>query len=119
MAVGSVTIILVATIFFFRCRRPPRTTLFPTRRSSDLGDNTASFTDHVICPDVRVTKTGNGTINAGETATFNIKMTHHDPGPTSRATAHDTLHNDTWTLGGANAADCSITAGVLNCSFGT
>src|SRR5207249_3360358 len=86
---------------------------------TNAGDNSASFTDHVICPDVRVTKTGNGTINAGETATFTITVTNDGPGTACGVTAHDTLPSGTWTLGGANAGDCSITAGVLNCSFGT
>src|SRR5437879_145176 len=72
-----------------------------------------------MCPDVRVTKTGNGTINAGETATFIITVTNDGPGTAFGVTAHDTLPSGTSTLGGTDASSCSITAGVLNCSFGT
>src|SRR2546430_8563942 len=100
-------------------RRPPRSTLFPyttlfrstvtvgASGDTNAGDNTASFTDHVICPDVRVSKTGNGTINAGETATISITETNDAPTAAFGVTAHDTLPSGTWTLGGANAADCS------------
>src|SRR5205814_7884093 len=119
MAVGSVTIILGATTNAASCGALPNTVTVNSDHDTNATDNTASFTDHVICPHVRVTKTGNGTINAGETATFSITVTNDGPGTAFGVTAHDTLPSGTWTLGGANAADCSITAGVLNCSFGT
>src|SRR5437660_1943180 len=35
-----VALLLIITFFFLMIRRPPRSTLFPTRRSSDLGART-------------------------------------------------------------------------------
>src|SRR5205823_9167082 len=116
---NAVTINLSRATTAADCGALPNAVRVSATHDTDATDNTASFTDHVICPDVRVTKTGNGTINAGETATFTITVTNDGPGTAFGVTAHDTLPSGTWTLGGANAGDCSITAGVLNCSFGT
>src|SRR5438128_528541 len=80
MAVGSVTISLGATTNAAGCGAHPNTVTVNAAHDTNAGDNSASFTDHVICPDVRVTKTGNGTINAGATATFTITVTNDGPG---------------------------------------
>ena len=73
----------------------------------------------VLCPDIEVEKTGNGTIDAGGNAVFTIKVTNHGPGEASGVTLVDQLPAGTWTLGGANAEDCAISAtNLLSCDFG-
>ena len=79
----------------------------------------------VLCPDVTVAKTPDGgTVNAGGTATFTIVVTNLGPGAATGVTLTDNLPAGyTWTLGGANAGDCSINTApnpdVLSCNFGT
>jgi uncharacterized repeat protein (TIGR01451 family) len=68
---------------------------------------------------VSVAKSGNGPLTAGQTATFTITVTAGGTGSSTNVTLNDTLPAGTWTLGGANAAQCSIAAGVLSCNFGT
>ena len=73
----------------------------------------------VNCPDLEVVKTGNGTISAGQVAFFTITVTNLGPGTAFDATLSDQLPTGTWTLGGADEADCSISAGnLLSCDFG-
>lgn len=72
-------------------------------------------------PDLKVTKTASsGTINAGDTATFTIEVENHGNATAENVTLSDTLPTVTngWTLGGADAASCSIVSNVLSCSFG-
>ena len=71
-----------------------------------------------------VTKTGNGTIVAGATATFTITARNAGEGPENGAGLTDNLPTApgtlTWTItGGTGAASCSISSSVLTCSFGT
>jgi uncharacterized repeat protein (TIGR01451 family) len=74
----------------------------------------------VNCPDLEVVKTGNGPLNAGDVATFTITVTNHGPGAAYNTTLSDQLPAGTWTLGGADAADCSISGtNLLTCDFGT
>jgi uncharacterized repeat protein (TIGR01451 family) len=74
----------------------------------------------VNCPDLEVVKTGNGPLNAGDTATFTITLTNHGPGAAYDVTLSDQLPAGTWTLGGANAASCQISvSNLLTCDFGT
>ena len=73
----------------------------------------------VNCPDLEVVKTGNGPLSAGQVATFTITVTNHGPGTAYDVTLSDQLPAGTWTLGGANAADCSINgSNLLTCDFG-
>ncbi len=79
----------------------------------------------VRCPDVKVEKTpdegdsGND-VDAGDQATFTIKVTNLGPAQATGVTLNDTLPAGTWTLGGADAGSCSIgAANALSCSFGT
>jgi uncharacterized repeat protein (TIGR01451 family) len=73
----------------------------------------------VNCPDLGVVKTGNGPLNAGDDATFTIVLTNHGPGIAHDVTLSDQLPAGAWTLGGANAADCSISvSNLLTCDFG-
>ena len=76
-------------------------------------------TSPIECPDLEVVKDGNGTINAGGNAVFTITMTNHGPGEAKDATLSDQLPAGSWTLGGADKADCSISASnLLTCDFG-
>ena len=84
------------------------------------GSGAASALVVVRCPDLEVVKSGNGPINAGDPATFTIILTNHGPGASYYTTLTDQLPSGTWTLGGANAADCSINgSNLLSCNFGT
>jgi len=67
-------------------------------------------------PDVSVLKTGNGPINAGQTAIFTITVSSIGNATANGVTLTDTLPGGVaWT---DDSADCTITTGVLNCSFG-
>ena len=84
-------------------------------------DGTSEATASVVvnCPDLEVVKSGNGPLNAGDTATFTITLTNHGPGTAHDVTLTDQLPSGTWTLGGANAADCDISvSNLLTCDFG-
>ena len=66
-----------------------------------------------------VVKTGNGTISAGQLATFDIAVTNLGPGTAFGVTLSDQLPAGTWTLGGPDAAACSIDgSNLLTCDFG-
>ena len=85
------------------------------------GDSGASVV--VNCPDVKVTKTPDGgTINAGEVATFSIKVENIGAGTAKAVTLHDALPGTAavnWTTGDAG---CAITGApgsqVLDCTVG-
>lgn len=74
-------------------------------------------------PDIQVVKTPDATttITAGTDAVFTIVVTNNGPIAATNVTLTDTLPNSglSWTVGGADAAACSITTGVLTCNFGT
>jgi uncharacterized repeat protein (TIGR01451 family) len=84
-----------------------------------LGTASASvdISSTLDCPDVVVTKTPvEGTINAGETAAFEIVVTNNGPGVAKNVTLTDTLPDGiTWT---EDSDSCSIANGVLSCAFG-
>jgi len=79
----------------------------------------------VLCPDARVSKTGNGPISAGQTATFTIVVTAGGTGDSTGVMLNDDLPAGlTWALGSADdEAACSINTAVdpdhLTCNFGT
>ena len=93
--------------------------------SNNDGTDTDPGKITVLCPDVTVAKTPDGgTVNAGQPATFTIVVTNLGPGAATGVTLTDNLPAGyTWTLGGADAADCSINTApnpdVLSCNFGT
>jgi uncharacterized repeat protein (TIGR01451 family) len=75
-------------------------------------------------PDITVSKTPDGaTINGGQDAVFTITVTNNGPIAAEGVSLSDTLPDSglSWTLGGANAAACSIggTPATLTCNFGT
>ncbi|HEY3217896.1 MAG TPA: DUF11 domain-containing protein, partial [Candidatus Limnocylindria bacterium] len=94
-------------------------TVSATNSTSVTSANASITVANCAAPDVTIAKTGNGPLNAGQTATFTITVTAGGTGSSSNVTVSDTLPAGTWTLGGANAAQCSIAAGVLSCNFGT
>jgi len=89
------------------------------------GDDHASASVVVNCPDLKVEKTpDNGTVQAGQNATFTIVVTNLGPGTATGATLSDNLPAGyTWSVGGADGASCSINTvpspDVLSCNFGT
>jgi uncharacterized repeat protein (TIGR01451 family)/fimbrial isopeptide formation D2 family protein len=88
--------------------------------TNDQFPNEDSDTVVVQCPDLTVVKTGNGPISAGQVATFTITVTNLGPGAAADATLSDQLPTGTWTVGGADGADCEISgSNLLTCDFGT
>src|SRR5205807_6910590 len=72
---------------------------------------------------VTVVKTSDiSTINAGDTANFTIVLTNTGAGLARSVALSDTLPSSpglNWMIdGGTGAAQCSISSGVLTCSFG-
>ena len=71
----------------------------------------------VNCPDITITKTGNGPILAGQTASYTITVSNAGQG-----TAYDVVMTDPlpagvdWTV---SKDGCSITDGTLTCQVGT
>ena len=74
---------------------------------NDQFPNTDGADIVVNCPDLEVVKSGNGPLSAGQIATFTITVTNHGPGTAYDVTLTDQLPSGTWSLGGANAADCA------------
>jgi uncharacterized repeat protein (TIGR01451 family) len=87
------------------------------------GTDSASASIMVRCPDVKVTKTPDGgTINAGETATFSIKVENVGTGTAKNVTLTDNLPGTGQVHWTESEADCSISgadgAQVLSCTVG-
>src|SRR5947208_6555502 len=76
-----VSVCLVFVVFFLMIRRPPRSTLFPTRRSSDLSSssNGSSPLDiaHIILPAHRVECACLGRIMRSEEHTSELQSPDH------------------------------------------
>jgi len=67
-------------------------------------------------PNLRITKTSGGDVNAGGVARFTITAFNDGPGTATGVTITDTLPTGlTWT---DNSASCTVTAGVLTCNIG-
>lgn len=82
-------------------------------------DNNSSTDDvDVSCPDVQIEKTGNGTINAGDTAIFTLTITNNDQQATATdVEVSDQLPGDVeWST---EHGDCTISpSGLLECDLG-
>ena len=84
---------------------------------ADAQDNSDSADITVNCPDVTVTKTGNGTISAGDNATFSITVENLGPGTATNVSLNDPLPAGIdWVLGAVTGditgVACSITGPV-------
>ena len=83
------------------------------------GTDSASASVEVLCPDVKVTKTPDGgSVQAGDPAVFTIVVENIGDGIARDVHLTDTLPvGYTWTPQ-TDVGSCSITTGVLDCSFG-
>src|SRR5438445_2640704 len=120
-AAGSVTITISRVSTASDCG--PRTNSdllsFPTRRSSDLGNNSSGpISITVNCPDVTVAKSGNGPMNTGRKASFTLTVSNIGGGATTSVVVTHTLPSGTWTVSAPADAGCPATAsGTLACTF--
>jgi uncharacterized repeat protein (TIGR01451 family) len=95
-----------------------------TATASSTNAPNASDDATVTCqkPKLTVTKTGNGTVDAGQDIRFTIKVKNGGPGTAKSVTLSDPLPNNV--AGGWKITDqpsgnpCSISGGSLKCSFG-
>jgi uncharacterized repeat protein (TIGR01451 family) len=112
---ASTSVHIVATTDAADCGIVPNTAFMTYQGGA--GDDDAQVT--VNCPDITVVKSGVGPIVNGQTATFTITTTNLGPGVAYDVTLEDQLPAGAWTLGGADAADCSIDgSNKLTCDFG-
>src|SRR5581483_4327834 len=89
---------------------------------TDAGNDASTANVTVRCSSVSITKTaGAASVDVGGNASFTITAHSGGPDDAQDVTVSDTLPaiSTSWDLGGADAADCGIAAGVLSCSFGT
>src|SRR5439155_1325912 len=76
----------------------------------------------VNCPDVEIGRAScRERVSTWGAAGYSITVTANGTGNSTGVTLTDVLPNagHTWTVGGADAASCSISAGTLTCHFGT
>ena len=90
---------------------------------NNLSVTTDQVTIVVGCASLIVTKVADdGTVDAGDAIGYTITVTNNGAGTARDATLSDTLPTNAglgWSIdGGTGAAQCSIVAGVLSCSFG-
>ena len=93
--------------------------------SSAAGNNSATASVTVNCPDVSVSKIADASpVNAGNPIGFKITVSNIGPGLAKSVTLSDTLPTNpglVWAIdpNPVNTdAGCSISSGVLSCSFG-
>jgi len=89
-------------------------------------DNNAQISDDgdvtVLCPDVSIQKgTSTPHVSAGDSVTYTLTVTAGGTGNSTNVTVSDTLPSGVaWNApGGTDGGSCTITSGVLHCSFGT
>ena len=109
----SATVHIVADTDATLCKKVPNTASVEWTNEG-TGDYTA--TTEVLCPDIKVTKDGNGPIGVGDTATFTIKVENLGPGIARDVTLTDQLPaGANW----ASPAGCTISpTGLLECELG-
>jgi uncharacterized repeat protein (TIGR01451 family) len=97
-----------------------------TNHATADADNNAEISDDgdvtVTCPDVSVEKTTSTPhVSAGDTVSYSLTVTAGGTGNSTNVTLTDTLPTGVnWNApGGADGGSCSISSGVLHCSFGT
>jgi uncharacterized repeat protein (TIGR01451 family) len=85
-------------------------------------NNSDSATITVLCPSLNITKIADHqTVNAGDPIGYTITVTNNGQGTAKDVVVTDTLPTNgglNWSIdGGTGAQDCSITTGVLTCTF--
>ncbi len=90
-----------------------------TAASGNDGGAQATASVDVQCPSLSIVKTAvNDSISAGEVASFKIVVSNAGPGAASDVVISDTLPTGIdWAVD--DTTDCSISAGVLTCTFDT
>jgi uncharacterized repeat protein (TIGR01451 family) len=88
-----------------------------TASAANDGSDTATAETEVLCPDVSVVKTAVASpVSAGDPIAFDITVSNAGPGTAKAVTLTDTLPAGiTWA---EDSTACTITSGVLSCSFG-
>ncbi len=89
---------------------------------ANQGNNSDSATITVLCPSLNLTKIADDqSVSAGDPIGYTITVTNSGQGAATDVVVSDTLPtNDglSWSIdGGTGAQDCSITNGVLTCTF--
>ena len=116
---ATYTVVVVKTTTNANCGNLDNTaTVSATNEGTNQQNNTSSATILVNCPDLTVTKTGNGTITAGETARFTIVITNLGPGTATGVGLNDPLPGAGWSIDSQTAGNCSVdgTGANLTCS---
>ena len=86
------------------------------------GNNTDSADITVLCPSLNITKIADDqSVSAGDPVGYTITVTNNGQGTAKNVVVSDTLPTNgglNWSIdGGTGAQDCSITNGVLTCTF--
>jgi uncharacterized repeat protein (TIGR01451 family) len=69
-------------------------------------------------PNIKVEKEGNGTISAGDKASFTITVTNQGPGDATGVTLTDTLPGGLSWQESPDLGACGISGGILSCDIG-
>jgi fimbrial isopeptide formation D2 family protein/uncharacterized repeat protein (TIGR01451 family) len=114
---GSSSVHVVGLTDAADCGTVDNTASFTTTND---GEGTASDSVTVRCPDVSVVKSPDGEeVNATDQVQFSILVTNAGPGEAKDVTLEDELPTGySWTIGGADGADCQNNGGTLECDFG-
>jgi uncharacterized repeat protein (TIGR01451 family) len=86
-----------------------------------IADGTNESTDTIVvnCPDVTVEKSGSGTIDAGQTASFTLIVTNLGPGTAADVLLSDTLPGTGWVENPDTLCTIATAANdVLTCDIG-
>ncbi|MFN8638053.1 MAG: CARDB domain-containing protein [Dehalococcoidia bacterium] len=114
---GSVVVHVSRTTTAQDCPKIDNTATVTATGDTNQNDNSASASIVVNCGDVKIEKSGNGPLTAGQTATWTILVTNNGPTTATNVKVADTLPGTGWT---DDSADCTVTPGVndvLNCTI--
>src|ERR671932_473432 len=76
-----------------------------TTTNDGSATSTPAATVTINCPDVSITKSGNGPLDVGDTATFTLTVHNAGPGTATGVSVSDSLPGSGWSTSTAN---CSI-----------